>query len=653
MGNWLLLALAFLVFPCALQARLPEIDAKGVQSKLNEMMKAHATQKKLHPVLVKRALQNYLELLDPTKTYLLQSDVKQWTDPDDDLLQQILDDYAKANYRVFSQINEVMKAAILRRRGWEQEVAHEPLPKKVDPDEFKEIPWAKDKQELLTRLLKIRSLQKSAVDKLEQDLQATSMQRIAKRQAYLENEILAKDPVKKSHVVFTNVLKATAAALDAHTSYFTPDEAAQFMIGVQQRLFGIGAQLRDDINGFTITKIVEGGPAAESGLFRLKDKIIAVNGEPVVGMDITDAVELIRGPENTSVTLTILREAPVDESQNTTTNGTSEKSQQKLDLTLKRGEVVIKEARYESSFEPFGNGVIGYLRLHSFYQDPDHSSTGDLTRELNQIKEDHNLKGVILDLRANTGGLLAQAVGVTGMFITKGVVVSIKDDAGHLQHLRDLDGKTIWDGPLIVLIDRASASASEIVAQALQDYGRAIVIGDDHSYGKGTFQTFTLNGTTGKVNPTGEYKVTRGIYYTVSGKTPQLVGVQSDLIAPGPYSHLDIGESFLKYPLENDKIEPNFEDKMLDVPAMQREALIALYRNDLQPQLDTYSKLLPRLKKNSETRVSKNAGYQAFLADLKKKPSEIEDDAWEKSTKNDPQLAEAYNVMKDLIVLMP
>jgi carboxyl-terminal processing protease len=314
--------------------------------------------------------------------------------------------------------------------------------------------------------------------------------------------------------------------------------------------------------------------------------------------------------------------------------------------------VVLKESRYDSSFVPFGDGVIAYIKLYSFYQDPDSSSTIDITREINELKKNHNVKGIIFDLRYNAGGILSQAVSVTGLFITKGVVVSIKDEHGQIQHLRDLDGKTIWDGPLIVLINRASASASEIVAQTLQDYGRALIIGDDHSFGKGSFQTFTLN-TTGKtevVNPEGEYKVTRGRYYTVSGKTPQLTGVASDIIVPGLLSESEIGETYGKFPLDNDSIAPSFDDDLSDIPYLQRDKIRQLYKFDLQPRLHTYEPFLPELKKNSAERIKADKNYQNFIKDLKKK-EDTEEETEELPPQGDLQLYEAYNIMKDLLYL--
>ncbi len=195
-------------------------------------------------------------------------------------------------------------------------------------------------------------------------------------------------------LVYSNFLKAFAASLDPHSVYFTPDEALAFLMAVQQRMFGIGAQLRDDINGLTVIKIIEGGPAARDGHLKVKDRIIAVNGEPIVGMDIQDAVELIRGKEGTTVDLKVVREIEVAEDR--------PKKQQILDLIVPRGEVVLKDTRYESNIEPYGDGVIAYLRLHSFYQDPEFSSGSDLTSELNKFKAKYKIKGVVLDLRSNT-----------------------------------------------------------------------------------------------------------------------------------------------------------------------------------------------------------------------------------------------------------
>ncbi len=632
--------LAFLLY-VDIGAKLPELTPASTSTKVNEILKMHATHKQLTPELIRRILQNYIEEIDPNKTYFLESDIHQWLHPSDELVEKVLEGYSKSDFSEFANIEAVMIKAIERRHRIEKQINMQNLPKKVNVKEFKDSKWSTSEAELLNRLEKIRALQIEASEKLSDDVKEKGLQRIAKHQQKYEEQFLTTDKTQRERLMLSNVLKATASALDTHTAYFTPDEAEQFMITVQQRLSGIGAQLRDDLNGFTVTKIVEGSPSAIGKELKVKDRIIAVNGEPVVGMDIIDVVGLIRGKENTSVTLTVIREIKEDDN-------TREK---KMDIVVKRGDVVLKESRYEYSYEPFGKGVIGYLRLFTFYQDSESSSASDLLKAIQDIKRNHNVEGIILDLRYNTGGLLSQAVEVAGLFITKGTVVSIRDSTGTIQHLRDLDGKMAWDGPLIVLINRATASASEIVAQTLQDYGRALIIGDDHSYGKGSFQTFTLNtANDAKVNPQGEFKVTRGRYYTVSGKTPQLTGVLSDVVIPGALSEIDIGESFAKYPLQNDKIKENYDDDLADIPFTQREKIRLLYKFDLQKKLATYEPFAATLKTNSSYRIEHNKSYQTFLTELRAEQSTGEET--ETGVAVDFQLMEAYNVMKDLILLM-
>lgn len=625
-----------------LEAKLPIIDPPDVTQKAREIMQAHAAHKEFSPLIAERILQIYIDELDPSKGYFIQPDISVWLHPSAALLQQIIDEYHVSQFTVFEQIHETLTRAVIRRQELEKKIDFNHLPKDVKAEEFKKLDWAMNEDELLNRLTKLKAIQLDLTGKLNEDAKQKSLQRIAKRQAKHEEEILSSDPLEKQHLILSNILKATASSLDSNTAYFTPGEASQFIINLQQRLFGIGVQLRDDINGFTVVKLVEGGPAAlEKGL-KPKDRIIAINGEPVVGMDIYEAVELIRGEEKTPVTLTVMR----------TTLEENIPKEEKLDIVVHRGEVILKETRYESTYEPFGDGIIAYLRLYSFYQDRDNSSAADLLQELEKLKDNHKVLGVVLDLRYNSGGLLSQAVGVTGLFITKGIVVSIKDDSGRIQHLRDADNAISWGGPLVVLVNRASASASEIVAQTLQDYGRAIVVGDESSYGKGSFQTFTLASEDGsEVNPQGEYKVTRGRYYTVSGKTPQLTGVLSDIVVPGPLAEMEVGERYSKFPLENDQIPPNFEDDLSDIPYFQRERYKRTYKLDIQSKVETYKPYMETLKSNSSYRISNNINYQNFLNEIKKKEDFDEDEAADFG-QNDLQLVESYDIMKDLIYMM-
>jgi carboxyl-terminal processing protease len=627
---------ALLLFSAfSLEAISTQLDEKKVLLKIHEILEAHASFDSITPEILQRTLDNYLLKLDPNKTYFIEEDIYPWIHPSSLQLQEIQKRYLSGDFNDFSQIHAKLQQAVMRRHAIDARISLDNLPQNVPIKDFKELKWAQSSEELKERLEKIKSLQIQAFKKLDDDSKKLSTQRIQKHQEKFEEKLLDKDPLKKHQLLLSNVLKSTASALDAHTEYFTPEEASQFLINVQQRLFGIGAQLRDNLNGFTVVKIIEGGPAEEGASLKVKDRIIAVDNTPVVGMDIVDAVELIRGPKNSQVLLTVIRG--------------EEQEEKKVDVTIKRGEVVLKDTRYDVFLEPYGDGSIAYLRLYSFYQDPEYSSSEDLKKAFQDIKKDHNIKGIILDLRYNPGGMLSQAVTVTGLFIKKGVVVGIKNNKGKVQYLRNLDAEPIWDGPLIVLINQASASASEIVAQTLQDYGRALIVGDVQTYGKGTFQTITLNTEDQTINPEGEFKVTRGRYYTVSGKSPQQTGVFSDILIPGVLSEVDIGERFSKYPLTNDSIAPNYQDDLSDIPYLQRLKVKTLYHYDLQKKEDLYSPYLEALQKNVTYRINNNKNYKNFLEEVRKKdPLERENEKL--FGQNDLQLTETFNVMKDLIL---
>lgn len=635
--KWLIF-LPLLLCQLLFAARLPEIKPNDVKTILNQIMEGHVTHKELSPTLMKRSFELYLEELDPTKTYFLASEVKPWLEAPQPLLEKAAASVQRKDFSLFAQIQEEMARAIRRRNRLEEEVLSQELPKNVSIQEFKELSWAESEEQLLERIIRIKALQAETAGKLNGESREKVLLRIAKRRALREEEFTSKNPQVKERVLLSTVLKAITASFDTHTSYFTPAEASQFMIQLQQRLFGIGAQLKDDLDGFTIVKIIEGGPASQDTGLMEKDRIIAINGEPVVGMEITDAVELIRGDVGTSIFLTVLREKGEDSGEET------------VEIKIIRGEVVLKEARIQSTLIPYGDGNIAHISLHAFYQDPQHSSASDLYEEIQKIRKEHKIKGMILDMRMNSGGVLPQAVAVTGLFITKGIVVSIKDNTGRIEHLRDIEGKTAYDGPLIVLTSKASASAAEIVAQALQDYGRAIIVGDSHTFGKGTFQTFTLESANYcKINPKGEHKVTRGRYYTVSGKSPQLNGVKADITIPGPFAQAEIGERYAKYPLENDSIPENFHDDLSDIPEAQRDQINWLYRYNLQPRLKTYVRHIPLLQKNTEKRIAENKLYQSFLDEILQ--DEPNPTTVNLINQNDPQLQETINVMKDLILL--
>ncbi len=635
------LCFLFLLIIGIAEAKPPQIGPKDVKTKIEEIFKAHASFKQMTPEIIQRTLQNFLEELDPTKTYFLIPEIETWLYPSESVTQRGLNGFQNIDFSLFQEIHAVYLSSIDRRAALEHKIANEKLPQDVKSEEFKDPVWPNTAEELETKLLRIRALQLQAADRLGEESKEKFLQRLNKRRINREAELTGLNLEERFKITLSCVLKAVSSALDSHTNYFTPSEANQFMIQVQQRLFGIGAQLKDNLDGLSIVRILENSPASQSQKLKINDKIIGVDNEPIVGMDIVEAVDLIRGEKGTPIRLKLLRESGED----------NEKRVEMIETELIRGEVVLEESRLESNFEPYGNGVIAMFRLYSFYQDQKSSSSGDIKKAFETIKKDQKIKGVMLDLRGNAGGLLAQAVSVAGLFINKGIVCSIKDNTGKLQHLREIEGKPIWDGPLFILTDRASASAAEIVAQSLQDYGRALVIGDDRTFGKGSFQTFTLDPVHNpKVNPQGEYKVTRGRYYTVSGKSPQLKGVQADIVLPGILSNLDIGEEYAKFPLDYDEIEPHFEDDLSDVSPFHRLQLGPMYKHNLQTKLAMYEPHLEILRKNATLRLENNKNYQSFLTELSK--NNFDASPVDLFGQSDLQLIESYNVMKDLIFLM-
>jgi carboxyl-terminal processing protease len=612
---------------------LPNITPRDVTKKAKEILNHHVSYKKLDSEIMERTLRNFIEKLDPMKTYFLESDISKWLYPSEELKERLLNGFKRSDFSGFEEIHDLMIKAIRRRNSLKSEIESALLPEGVDAKELKGAPWVNSKEELINRLLKIKALQLESAKKLDDETKQQFIKRIEKNILSNESKILKKN--KK--FILSNILEAFAEALDSHTRFLPPDKAKQFLIQVQQRLFGIGVMLQDNLNGFRITRIVEKGPAAKSKKFKIKDRIIAVNGAPIVGMDIQDAVELIRGEKDSKVLLTVLRKNPG-------------KEEKKLEIEITRDEVIIEDMRLDSSSYPYADGIIGHLRLFSFYQDQKYSSAQDIKNAVEKMKRKNNLKGLILDLRNNSGGPLNQAVAVTSLFITKGIVVSTKDENDNITHLRDTEGKTIFDGPLIVLTNKASASSSEIVARTLKDYKRAIIVGDKKTFGKGSFQTLTLNAKdNAKVNPKGEFKVTKGKYYGVSGKSPQLLGVKPDILVPGILSNLEIGEEFTKFPLKNDKIKPNFQDDLSDIPNFYKKKISLLYKHNLQQILTKYSKHLDTLKTNSQKRILEDKNYQKFLKKIKKE--NFDDLSVEIFSKTDLQFQETLNIMRDLIFL--
>ncbi len=362
-------------------------------------------------------------------------------------------------------------------------------------------------------------------------------------------------------------LNALAHAYDPHSDYFNTEHAQDFSISMSLSLFGIGAQLREDDGYCTISSLVHGGPAEKSKQLHENDRIVAVaqgNQAPVdvVDMDLGRVVQLIRGTKGSQVRLTI---SPADD-----------RAARRV-VTLVRDEIKLEdqEAKAQLIESPDGHGGtnrIGVIDLPSFYATIDlpgsashstaKSTTADVARLIKKLKSE-KVSGIILDLRSNPGGSLEEAVKFTGLFIKDGPVVLARSPEGQVNVDSDTDSSVLYDGPLVVLVNRFSASASEIVAAALQDYGRALVVGDIATFGKGTVQNlnplrpYVWPANPSATNDPGTLKITIRKFYRVSGASTQLKGVMSDIVLPDRLNYsTQFGESSLENPLPWDTIRP-------------------------------------------------------------------------------------------------
>lgn len=348
---------------------------------------------------------------------------------------------------------------------------------------------------------------------------------------------------------FATFLTTIVEEFDPHTNYFAPPDRDRFDLRMSGKLEGIGARLQKRNDYIKVVDIISGGPAWRGDHLEVGDLIAKVRQEDekepvsVVGMRVDDAVKLIKGPKGTKVTLTI---KGVD--------GTFREE------TITRDVVELEETYAKSTVIEKSDKKFGLVNLPAFYFDMENykerNSASDVKKEIERLKEE-GVEGLVLDLRNNGGGSLRTAVDIAGLFIKEGPVVQVSSSDGK-EVLEDKDDSILWDGPLVILVNELSASASEILAAAMQDYKRAIIIGSEQSYGKGTVQNLVdLNQWLRKndMGDMGALKVTTQKFYRVNGGSTQLEGVKSDVVMPDRFSYIDVGERDYDNPLPYDKID--------------------------------------------------------------------------------------------------
>ena len=506
----------------------------------------------------RRGLQNYLKSLDPMKVYFYQSDIARFLEYQDELDDRLKRGDIQLAYTIFSifleRIGErVRDIDILLSEEQDFSVEEQII---TDRDAAH---YPKDSAEALERWRR-----RIKYDLLNLKADETTGHEARKRLWRRYSSFAKRMCQTESDELLEMYLTALTTGYDPHTTFMSASTLDNFHIALRLHLEGIGAALHV-VDGYTVvSKIIPGGAADKSGDLKPEDRIVSVgqgeDGEltDVVDMKLGDVVKLIRGPAGTIVRLGV-NPAGVGEKQIYII------TRAKIELKDSEARSVVFEDEEKPDGTPFRIGVID---LPSFYMDmsrskPDapelrKSTTRDVKKIIDEFKK-QQLDGVILDLRRNGGGSLTEAIQLTGLFIDRGPVVQVKDSAGNIQHYDDLESGMAWDGPLVVLTSKFSASASEILAGAVQDYRRGLVIGDSSTHGKGTVQSLLDLGTQlfrRIPNPPklGALKITMQQFYRPLGDSTQKVGVLSDVVLPSLTDQLDIAESDLPFALEQDHV---------------------------------------------------------------------------------------------------
>lgn len=509
---------------------------------------------------------DYIEQMDPVKRYFYESDYKEFEN-----YKTNIDDQLKAyDITFFNVVYNRMMKRIGEAKTIYKDVLSQPFDYTIDETfdtDYDKIAFVNNKKEMRERWRK--QLKFSTIsnydDILQQEQQAKQKDPSYTMKTEAEIEKEAREATLKSLDIYFNdniddltredwfstYVNAIVDEFDPHTYYLAPKGKEDFDTQMSGKLEGIGARLTKRMDYIKIVELISGGPAWRSQLLEVEDIILKVKQEDeevgidIVGMRISDAVKYIKGPKGTKVTLTIKK-----------VDGTIK------DVTIVRDVVELGETYAKASVVKKGDKKFGIINLPRFYVDfQDYKNLNaaiDVRKEIERLKAE-GMEGLILDLRNNGGGSLPAVVDMAGLFIKEGPVVQVRSTGAPKEVLRDRDESIAWDGPLVILVNELSASASEIMAAAMQDYKRAIVIGSKQTYGKGTVQNVynlnnaVRNNTSGDL---GALAFTTQKYYRINGGSVQLEGVKSDVQVPGRFSFIEVGEKEKDNPLPYDEIDP-------------------------------------------------------------------------------------------------
>ena len=596
---WILLALATATQAGALEqpappalAPLPQ-QAQAAHLTAQILARYHYKPTPLDNALSEKIFDRYLKALDPDKLFFVQADIDRYTNVRATLGDAIVHDDLRIPFDIFN---------LYERRVAERfAFARELLKQNFDFDRNESYQYERDKEPWPKSEEELRDLWRKRVknDWLRIKLAGTEEKAIRVTLDKRYSNSLTRENKSKSEDVFQTFMDAYTTTVEPHTDYFGPRASEEFDIEMKLSLVGVGATLQQRDEYMTIRELVPGGPAARSAMLNVGDRIVGVgqgnNGAviDVVGWRIDDVVNLVRGTKGTVVRLEVL---PAN---------VGPEGQHKL-VPIVRNKISFEQLAAKKSVIQVKDGTVtrkvGVISLPTFYQDFDarskgekefKSATRDVARLLDQLKRD-KVDGVLVDLRDNGGGSLDEAIGLTGLFTGKGPVVQERDAQGKVRVENADNPKLAWTGPLGVLINRGSASASEIFAAAIQDYGRGIIIGES-SFGKGTVQTMVdLDQIAHNEKPKfGELKMTVAQFFRVNGGTTQLRGVTPDISFPTISDPDSFGES-------------SFDNAL---PWTTIKAAKYTPAGDL-------ADLLPPLRSSHALRIAEDKDFQYLLEDL-------------------------------------
>ena len=528
----------------------------------NLMPRTHVSSQSLDDTISRRALDLFLDSLDPLKLYFYQSDIDEFHQSEtsiDDMVRQgdlslAYDIFRRFTQRVDERVavaNELLNSTFDFHR--DESIV-------IDPDAANYAKTPEEARDRWRRQIKYALLDLKDADEDEDKLShEEAVERLHRRY----NRYANRWKQTKSDDLLEMYLSAVTMGYDPHSTYMSPASLDDFTILMGLKLEGIGAALREKDGVTVISNVIPGGAADKHGKLKADDQIVSVGqgteGEMVdiVEMPLKDVVKMIRGKAGTIVRLGV-RPGGVGNAE------VYEITRAKVELeeSAARGEVIEHQLGGDGTTKK-----IGYINLPSFYLDMEaakrnqrdfRSSTRDVRRIIEDFKN-QGVEGLVLDLSRNGGGSLTEAINLTGLFIDRGPVVQVKNSDGSVQQYRDDENGAAWNGPLVVMTSKFSASASEILAGAIQDYGRGIVVGDPATHGKGTVQTLMDIGNQLFRNARTNYgalKVTLQQFYLPDGESTQRKGVAADIVVPSITAKMDVGEGDLKYALEHDTVKP-------------------------------------------------------------------------------------------------